>query len=168
MSKDKKEKKSKKWYPKKALIYKHQYARVKRSSVAYQEAQFYKYGAELGLINSIVALSLTVEHFREVYGDNLDIRQAYLLLALKHYMITHGVEVVEPDALRGFIKLDHVIGWQAKSETRFVKMFSELQRMGFVKSAGRQPARYTGTTRIKVFCSQYEKTLASLFESLHQ
>lgn len=155
-------KRTKKYHKGRALVYRRQYDYSIRKSANYQAKVFYSFGAEYGFIAGLQALVSTVDNFNELYQDTLTSKHAFLVLCIKHYVTLHKVESFNPEDLRTFYRLDPVIGYFVNGSRSFRVLFNDLQYMDFCNPHGRS---YKPTTRIKVFCTMYERSLKDLLNS---
>lgn len=156
-------KRAKRYYEGKALIYQRQYDWKRKKSVLYQQQLFYSFGPELGLINSLHALSMTVARFNEQYQDTLTDKHGLTILLVKHYVTAHKVQSFTPEELRTFYDLSAVLGWYVKGPQSFRFLINDLNRLDFCNPLGK--GRFVPTTRIKVFTAMYESILKGLLET---
>lgn len=158
-------KRTKKYQNKRALIYKRQYTYGRKKSALYQSQVFYSFGPEFGFISAMQALDMTVNEFNAMYGDTLTVKHAILILSLRHYTVTHMVDMFKPDQIRTFYSLSGFIGYYAKTKRQFLRLFNDLVLYHFCNPHGHS---LKPTTRVKIFTSMYQKNLQKVFTSVNE
>jgi hypothetical protein len=157
-------KRTAKHYAKRSLIlteYGRQYKHRKNKSVLYQNALFHKYGSELSLFNTFLALTRTIKEFNAQYGDTLVHKHGVLLLLIKHYVVSNNLSSFKVSELHEYYPdLSPLLGAFTDSVRSFQRLFADLSHFHFINPLG---YRFTTTTRLKIFCNMYEKHCKELF-----
>jgi hypothetical protein len=153
-----------KHYNKRSLIlteHARQYAHRKGKSIAYQNAVFYKHGGEHCFIATFGALDATMQEFNAQYGDTLTFRHAVLILLTKHYCTAQSVADFHPSQLLDYYpNLRVLLGAFTDTTRSFQTLFTDLSHFHFVNPLGH---RYAPTTRVKLFCTLFDKHCKRLF-----
>lgn len=157
---------TKKYYKGRALIFmenKHnkQYRHVRRKSIAYQTARFYKFGGEYSFVRHFIAHANTIEQWNETYQDTLHARHGVLLILIKDYMTDTGAETFKPEEISAFYPhLSQLFGYWVSSHRSFQVVFNDITAFQFIKPRGHS---YYATTRLRAFCVMFDQNTKKLF-----
>lgn len=159
--------KAQKYYHKRALIHMNNYRQDKyqrKTSNAYQNFRFVKYGSETCLIKSLLALAETTEQFNCTHELQLHNKHALLLCMIKLYCIDNDTRQFSARAIFEYYpNLDVFFGWFVDKEHKsFAILFRELNDLWFIKLEGEH---YVTTARMNVFTSLFDKSCKKLFVS---
>lgn len=164
-------KRSKKYYPKRALIFKmnpeheRQYRHNKNKSIIYQNTVFNRFGGELSFINLTNALTRTIDEFNTNYQDQIHSKHGILCLLIKHYTTVNNVTHFKAEDIFNYYPNIHLFFGHYHDEMHrsFLKLFNDLMHLSFInhlsKSDGHAP-----TMRLKHFCTRFDHHTRELFK----